>query len=156
METKLKICKYCTEEKVEELFVPNGTSKRTGETLRKNICKKCRNKKRDLARKNNKSEARKLSDIKRWNKANSGDKGKNKKLKLNYGICLEDFNTMLMEQNYLCKICKNKMNKPCVDHSHSTGKVRGLLCSECNTALGLFKENVDILEEAILYVKNNN
>ena len=40
-----------------------------------------------------------------------------------------------------------------VDHCHETGKIRGLLCHNCNRALGLFKDNVEFLERAILYLK---
>jgi hypothetical protein len=41
-----------------------------------------------------------------------------------------------------------------VDHNHTTGKVRGLLCSSCNGALGLFKDNPEVVAAALLYLKD--
>ena len=58
-----------------------------------------------------------------------------------YGLREETYNTMLSEQNYLCKICRqpNKDGKRlCVDHDHSTGRVRGLLCHRCNGYVGRY------------------
>src|SRR5882672_1412366 len=71
-------------------------------------------------------------------------KRKNKNLKWWYGISLEDYNYILNHQNNRCAICK-KLPEPYkslyVDHNHTTNKVRGLLCSNCNTALGFLKED---------------
>ena len=55
-----------------------------------------------------------------------------------------------------CQICGQKDRRElCVDHCHTTGAVRGLLCDNCNKALGLFKDNVDVLNKAIDYLKEN-
>ena len=51
-----------------------------------------------------------------------------------------------------CDTCGRVMTKKCIDHDHVTGKVRGVLCNNCNTALGLVKDNVDTLKNMILYV----
>ena len=55
-------------------------------------------------------------------------------------------------------ICKNESNNKSlhIDHCHDSGKVRGLLCHGCNTAIGLFKENIDTMLKAIKYLKDNN
>lgn len=80
---------------------------------------------------------------------------KNRQLKTLYGITLADFEQMLAEQNGLCKIC----NQPeegkslCVDHCHTTGVVRGLLCGHCNRGLGYFRDDIGRLEKAIEYLK---
>lgn len=77
-------------------------------------------------------------------------------LKKAYGITLEQFEHMLISQNNLCAICKQPMKDAsdrCVDHSHTTGKVRELLCKKCNWAIGLFSENITQLEAAINYLK---
>jgi len=82
-------------------------------------------------------------------------------LKRNYGIILSDYNRMFEEQNGLCKICLKKgfKLKPTqkvllvVDHCHKTGAVRGLLCHNCNRALGLLKDNVDTLNRCIDYLQ---
>jgi hypothetical protein len=72
-----------------------------------------------------------------------------------YGISLEDYNNIHLHQLGRCRLCDN----PCpsgkrlaVDHCHSTGKVRGLLCVNCNTALGSFKDNLELLKKAVKYL----
>jgi len=78
-------------------------------------------------------------------------------LKANYGISLEDYNSMLKEQEYKCMICnihENDLSKPLsVDHCHTTGIVRGLLCTNCNTSLGGFMDNIEYLEAGIEYLR---
>jgi hypothetical protein len=79
------------------------------------------------------------------------------KLKSIYGITLEDYKNILNKQNGKCAICgEPSINKRfSVDHNHTTGKVRGLLCNNCNTGIGLLKENLEIIQRALLYLKNN-
>lgn len=79
-----------------------------------------------------------------------------------YGLTYIDYLQMLKEQEELCKICnregfvmdadKHKL-KLVVDHCHATGAVRGLLCHNCNRALGLFRDKIDDLQSAIDYLK---
>lgn len=73
-----------------------------------------------------------------------------KKTKL-YGISKETYLSMFLEQNDKCAICldKTKLN---VDHCHKTKKVRGLLCFNCNIALGKFKDNPELLLDAAQYL----
>ena len=83
-----------------------------------------------------------------------GDLQKDYNLKQKYGISLEDFNLMKQSQNNSCKICRK--DKPLiVDHCHETGKIRGLLCSRCNSSIGLVDENIETLESAIEYLKSS-
>ena len=70
-----------------------------------------------------------------------------------YGLTEEDYVNMMDSQKGMCKICKKSLDKISVDHCHTTGIVRGLLCSNCNCAIGLFEEDVSILESAIEYIK---
>ncbi len=66
-------------------------------------------------------------------------------------------------QNGLCAICnqpetafmKNKIMYLAVDHDHKTGKIRGLLCSNCNNGLGRFYDNVELLQNAIGYIEKS-
>jgi hypothetical protein len=79
-------------------------------------------------------------------------------LRLGYGLSLEDYKKMKEEQQDLCKICKQPnrdkdISRLSVDHDHKTGKVRGLLCRRCNTALGLLDDRIDLFKEAILYLE---
>jgi len=81
-------------------------------------------------------------------------------LKSKYGINKEEYNTMLEEQDFSCKICNAHIaeldRKLYVDHCHTTGKVRGLLCITCNTGIGMLKDDIEILENAIKYLKETN
>lgn len=71
-----------------------------------------------------------------------------------YGITADDFNNKLVEQNNLCSICKKPfIDTPHIDHCHRTGLFRGILHPECNTALGLLKEDIAIFEGGIAYLK---
>ena len=80
----------------------------------------------------------------------SNKRGKYYKL---YGITIEEYDTMFKEQDKKCKICKTVPDKLYVDHCHDTNVVRGLLCMKCNAALGLFKEKITNLENALCYLK---
>ena len=75
-----------------------------------------------------------------------------------YGLTLEDYNIMLEGQDHKCKICgiEEKHSSKArfhVDHCHETGMVRGLLCSKCNTGLGMFRDNSEFLREAAKYLE---
>lgn len=74
-------------------------------------------------------------------------------LRFNYGINLDDFNKMKEEQNGCCFICKIETPNLCVDHCHSTGTVRKLLCSRCNLGLGMLGENVETIKNMLDYIK---
>ena len=79
-----------------------------------------------------------------------------KYLNRTYGIGLEKYNSLLSEQSGVCAICKTECvsgKKLAVDHNHDTGEVRGLLCCRCNRGLGNFNDNLDRLEEAVLYLQ---
>lgn len=85
-------------------------------------------------------------------------KCKNESLKSLYGITIEDFETILKAQRKRCALCRRKFAedlKPCVDHDHKTGKVRGLLCYSCNTLLGMCNDSIKTLQTAIDYVKKH-
>ncbi len=77
----------------------------------------------------------------------------------NHGITLKDYDKMLKRQNGKCKICGAKTpggrGRFHIDHEHKTGKIRGLLCSSCNTGLGLFKDNSEILIVAAYYLNDS-
>lgn len=87
-------------------------------------------------------------------------------LQKNYGLRLEDFNTMLVNQSALCAICKQpetqvhpKSGLPyslSVDHCHKTGKIRALLCNNCNRVLGAVDDDYTLLEKMIVYIKRHS
>ena len=79
----------------------------------------------------------------------------------NYNITKKDYTDMHTDQNGLCAICrkegflmdKNHKVKLVVDHCHSTGVVRGLLCHNCNRALGLLQDDIATINRAIEYLE---
>lgn len=93
-----------------------------------------------------------------WAKKNP-DKTNEKRYKWVYGITLEQYNVMFETQRGCCAICEkhqaNFKRKLSVDHNHSTGKVRGLLCDLCNRALGYLKDSPTIVSKAAEYLRNH-
>lgn len=80
-------------------------------------------------------------------------------LKHTYGITIEDYENLLEAQGNRCAICG--ITEPSgynwhVDHCHSKGHIRGLLCSKCNQGLGLFNDNTEVMRNAIKYLEDRN
>lgn len=78
-----------------------------------------------------------------------------KSLERRYGITLKQYDEMLEQQNGVCTICggiNSDGRRLCVDHSHKTNKVRGLLCNNCNRKLGIV-EDIGFMRAANLYLK---
>jgi len=84
-------------------------------------------------------------------------------LQRNYGMTLKQYEELRQKQEGLCAICTgegfimashHKM-KLVVDHCHSRGHVRGLLCHNCNRALGLLKDSEETLQRALSYLQDN-
>jgi hypothetical protein len=73
-------------------------------------------------------------------------------LKRNYDMTPEDYAARLAFQDGRCAICREPMVSPCVDHDHETGLVRGILCADCNGALGLLKDDPARLTAALSYL----
>lgn len=77
-----------------------------------------------------------------------------------YGLDFEQYSKMFEDQKGCCKICDRHLSEVnsgkkkalCVDHCHKTKKVRGLLCDKCNRAIGLFNDNIKLLNKAINYL----
>lgn len=112
-------------------------------------CKSCKNQINRKSEERNRYhkeyyEKRKLT----WRKAN---------LKKKYNLTLEQYSEMLQKQDNKCAICgidrKDCKKDHAVDHCHTTGKIRGLLCENCNRALGKFKDSTDLLHKAIEYLE---
>ncbi len=80
-----------------------------------------------------------------------------------YGLTIEQYNTLDQRQKHLCAICgkpekdkfwrTKKIMRLAVDHCHLTGRIRGLLCHQCNTGIGKLYHSVEILQAAIDYLK---
>ena len=95
---------------------------------------------------------------KKWKEANP-KKTKENHLKRNFGITLEQYNEIFWKQKGSCAICgkhQNELNQTlAVDHDHATGKIRGLLCSNCNRAIGLLKDSPAISQEVNRYLNRS-
>jgi hypothetical protein len=91
----------------------------------------------------------------RARKRRSGNKwySPEKRLAQVYGLSPQDYDAMLAEQEGVCAICKTRPDKPLfVDHSHATGKVRGLLCRPCNFSLGFMRDDPRLTAAATKYL----
>ena len=90
-------------------------------------------------------------------RGNRKEEGRKTVLK-QYGLTLDDYDEMLEEQGNSCAICDVHISAlPTnlhVDHCHTTGKVRGLLCNKCNAGLGMYNDNPELLYTAIKYLEN--
>lgn len=78
-----------------------------------------------------------------------------------YSMNRLDYEELLAKQNNRCAICKSTYNGTkqhpyfAVDHCHTSMEVRGLLCTKCNQGIGLLKDSIENLSNAILYLENN-
>lgn len=135
-----KRCKKCGQVKLRKEYYKDNRRK-DGITA---YCKPCKLAKNQEWRNSNPDKYQKSVSDMRWVAK-----------KRRYGISKDDFLEMLYLQNNSCSICKIQIDESAhIDHCHSTGKVRGLLCSNCNKGLGMFKDNIDILKSAIEYLEN--
>jgi hypothetical protein len=118
-------------------------------------CRKCHSKQACEWSKNNR-EAALLNGKKSLQKPEVKRKKISYKMKIRYGIDIDQYEVILKSQNGTCLICKTPSNKTLqVDHCHKTGKVRGLLCGDCNRGIGLLKDSVNYLNNAIDYLNGH-
>jgi len=139
---KIKRCPTCGETDI--LKFNKNKSRKDG---LQNICINCSKERNKKYRKENV-----------WYK----EKARNNKLKFDYNITTEKYNELFNKQDGKCAICgtkekdKTRYGRLVIDHCHKTNKIRGLLCKECNTALGLSFDDINVLKKAIEYLKNVN
>ena len=91
-------------------------------------------------------------------------KERSRMLKNRYGITSDEYVNLLKKQNYCCKICRRHVSKNnilpdksgtkrfSIDHCHRTGNIRGLLCGNCNRAIGLMNDDPELLQQAMRYL----
>lgn len=95
-----------------------------------------------------------------WRKKNP-DKQHATEIKRHYGLSLEDYNALLVKQDMKCALCDvqhdttKKRGRLYVDHDHSTGKVRALLCHNHNVMLGHAQDSIEMLQKAIDYLNKH-
>lgn len=134
------MCKTCLQEKNLAEFYDHGPGKKRYDCI---SCWK------DITRK---QKERKDNDYL--------EKTRESSLKRNYDLTVAEYNVMLLNQNGLCLACEihqSQLTRPlAVDHNHETGDVRGLLCTNCNSALGMVEENSRVLYGLISYLEQYN
>ena len=135
----MKRCYACATEKDELDFYPNK-AKKDGLSTECKICSRAK------ANKYHHSNTAKVRESVRLRK---------------YGVDPETYLRMMTDQNNSCAICyQPSVDSPkgllFVDHCHSSGKVRGLLCHHCNLVIGHAKDNTDVLTQSINYLRKHN
>lgn len=147
-----KICARCEQQKELSLF----SKKKDSPDGHQYWCKSCVSKNTSSYYKNKNLDPvfRKQQSVKSAKiKKKYPEVYKNSELLRKYGLTIEQYKQMLLTQDYRCGICKSQLTRPNVDHCHITGKVRKLLCKNCNTLLGQAKDSISILKNAISYLK---
>jgi len=170
LKRKSKTCSKCKEEKpLDQFWKQTQNYNQSGVTSR---CKACliianraryhRDKDKIKVRQKDYRQRNKAAisaRSKKWRTENQ-DKLLSARLKYHYGLSLVDYNQMLVEQNNRCFCCPKEYNgfkDPLhVDHCHTSGKVRRLLCKHCNMVLGAVKESKETLQNLIKYLERFN
>lgn len=148
----VKICKYHGNLTIKEVCIQKS---------KYFICKKCRSISSTKWQKNN------LDKVNHWKATSEFNRYYEHKkwvyIKSNYGITRTQYEEIDKKQNNVCAIClkpesiydkrKNRIRTLSVDHCHLTNKIRGLLCGNCNRALGLFKDCPERLKKALIYLQ---
>lgn len=155
-----RICPACREEKPTTQFSPTTKPGPGGRryTTFNSRCKPCRNTyNRDWYEANREQRRRYHKD---WITREPRRRMEGK-LRERYGLTLKQYDAMVTRQGGLCAICRKPNGKKfpdgtpqflVVDHDHTTGVVRGLLCDLCNHGVGCFRDSPDILNAAIAYL----
>jgi len=139
----MKMCILCKTAKPFEDFYDGYKAKKqryaTNKKYLHSRCKECDHARVKIYHKNNRAKVTKQQLISHRRRR--------------YGLTEEKYNNMILSQNNLCAICNKSSRKTLhIDHSHKTGEVRGLLCNNCNTGIGFFKEDISIFTRAIKYL----
>lgn len=130
----VKVCLKCGKSKPFDYYGKDPTK----EDGRRNVCKRCTNLQAKEVRKNNPDKVLKIALKK-------------------YSIELEEYRDIESRQKNCCGICgRTSSTRLCIDHRHDTGKVRGLLCSSCNKALGLLGDTPEAIYKAYEYLSLNH
>lgn len=141
----MKLCRTCKLEKPVDDFYVN----RSKNNQLSNQCKACAISYQKARYLENPDKV--IANTKRWAQEHLSQI-RDSKLKRQYGISSTDYQQMYNSQNGCCAICKEAHDLLDVDHCHTSGKVRGLLCRNCNHGLGKFKDSVEFLQAAIQYL----
>lgn len=144
-----KICTSCRIDKETTEFYSHKWGK-SGVASR---CKKCRNSESAAYRKLNPEKM--AAQARKW-RNNNKKRHLNNVLMLKFKISVDAYERMYKEQNGCCAICESLSisgRRMAVDHNHSTGEIRGLLCDKCNRGIGFLKDSIHNLQKAVNYLE---
>ena len=150
----LRVCKDCGFEALSTDDLENFSTDVNAKYGRQKICKTCKDIKTTLHRST--KEGRKAYN-ERQRKFNLSEAGRIGHVRRKYGLSKEQYFKLVEDSDGFCKICGRLPTSGArlsVDHCHHSGKVRGLICNNCNAGLGLFKDDISILVNAIEYLNN--
>lgn len=140
----MKRCPKCDIVKDDNEFYIQKSGRHKGKLC--SWCKTCCSEKSAQRYRNNPEKVK--EEHKRWVNANK-EKVALTKIKSKYGITKEQYDNF----SRVCQICGETDNLV-IDHSHQSGRIRGILCKRCNSGLGFFKDNPLLLERASDYILN--
>jgi len=142
----LKLCRGCGEEKaLSEFHVDRGRP-----MSRCKVCRIAEVRAYQLSRRDDPSF---VEDQRRRSRESARRHGRRHHLKQAHGLTLEDYDDLLAKQGGVCAICgEYRGRRLAVDHDHTTGRVRGLLCDPCNQGIGFLDDDVSRLRAAIRYL----
>jgi formylmethanofuran dehydrogenase subunit E len=157
-------CKECTNNNSKIYYAANRELKarKSREYREKNKekinawVKEYRKNNKDILSKRGKKNYQKTKEDKQKYYESKRDVIRNKNIFRNYGITIEQKTQMIIDQNNCCAICGEQLSNSRfthIDHDHKTNKVRGILCANCNSGIGMFKDNVNKLKRAIVYLE---
>lgn len=141
----MKKCVKCNETKSLDLFY-NHKHSADG---KHSYCKPCSNESKNKRRQANPEHYR------AWNRQAKKSSYERTQVRFKrHGITEDVYRQMLVAQNNTCPICKESFEvvRPNIDHCHDTQEVRGILCWGCNIGIGQFKDDIERLQNAIIYL----
>ena len=159
-----KKCSLCGTVKEEREFHYSGFIKADGTKSRSSHCKECnRNKpsyQRDYWQKPENKARKKVSAHKSYirNKSKISERARERVYKTKFGITIKKYDEMLEKQHGVCKICGRppSSKRHHVNHDHKTGRVRSILCTNCNMMLRAAKDDPTILRLAAIYLEEHS
>lgn len=145
----MKYCPNCNKELSDNSFYKSSTNK-------DGLAIYCRDCDRERNKKYRESHPDYAKEYRSRNIEKARARGRDVLMKRKYGIDYSEFIAMSNKQNNKCAICGNDLDMgklTHVDHDHKTGKVRGILCRNCNHGLGNFMDDISLMAKAIDYLR---
>jgi hypothetical protein len=156
----MRNCTKCNTVKEDGFFNKKASSKSGLNTICRECCASINKKWRE---KNPRNATKQSQGWREKNPIKSQELNRRKLLR-KYGLTIKEWEELFDKQNGTCAICnlpetlidRGTLRRLAVDHCHSTGKVRALLCSKCNKAIGLLNDDLTLLNKAVSYLEHHS